>query len=113
MNPKLLFGIVGTGVLHRSGDNPDLETRFAMVRESGAFDYYDRDPLFASQRSFSKEMDNRTKLQGYTAAGAAVYGQDQRIQWGYPASVQATRTKSRGSRRCQHMVKYTLACTHG
>ena len=55
-----------------------------------AIDYYDRDPLFASQRSFSKEMDNRTKLQGYTAAGAAVYGQDQRIQWGYPASVQAT-----------------------
>ena len=44
MNPKLLFGIVGTGVLHRSGDNPDLETRFAMVRESGVFDYYDRTP---------------------------------------------------------------------
>ena len=58
-----------------------------------AFNYYDRDPLFASQRSFSKNPDYRTVVQGYNATtGAPVIGTDQRIQWGYPASVQATAT---------------------
>lgn len=56
-----------------------------------AFTYYDRDPIFASQRSFSKNPDFRTVVQGYNATtGAPVLGTDQRIQWGYPASVQAT-----------------------
>jgi outer membrane receptor protein involved in Fe transport len=58
-----------------------------------AFNYYDREPLFASQRSFSKNPDFRTTVQGYNATtGAPVWGTDQRIQWGYPASVQATAT---------------------
>ena len=58
-----------------------------------AFNYYDREPLFASQRSFSKNPDYRTVVQGYNATtGAPVLGSDQRIQWGYPASVQATAT---------------------
>ncbi len=53
--------------------------------------YYDRAPLYASQRSFSKNADFRTKLQGYsTTTGLPVFGADQRIQWGYPAVVQAT-----------------------
>ncbi len=42
--PELLIGVVGTGVMHRDGDNPDLDTRFRMVREAGVFDYYDRTP---------------------------------------------------------------------
>ena len=42
--PSLLFGITGTGVLHLPGDNPDVDTRFAMVRDAGVFDYYDRTP---------------------------------------------------------------------
>jgi len=55
--------------------------------------YYDRAPLYASQRSFSKSADFRTKIQGYnTTTGLPVYGADQRIQWGYPAVVQATAT---------------------
>ena len=58
-----------------------------------AINYYDRDPLYASQRSFSKSADFRTKLQGYNATtGLPVYGTDQRIQWGYPAVVQSTAT---------------------
>ncbi|MSU67164.1 MAG: hypothetical protein EXS40_01110 [Opitutaceae bacterium] len=58
-----------------------------------AFNYYDRDPLFAAQRSFSKNPDFRTTVQGYnTTTGAPVLGSDQRIQWGYPASVEATAT---------------------
>ena len=61
------------------------------LRGTLAVDYYDRDPLYASQRAFSKAMDHRTRIQGYSpTSGAPVYGTDQRIQWGYPASVQAT-----------------------
>ena len=56
-----------------------------------ALSYYDREPLFAAQRSFSKNPDFRTSVQGYNATtGAPVLGTDQRIQWGYPAAVQAT-----------------------
>ena len=58
-----------------------------------AINYYDREPLKASQRSFSKSADFRNNLQGYsTTTGLPVYGTDQRIQWGYPAVVQATAT---------------------
>jgi iron complex outermembrane receptor protein len=63
------------------------------LRGTLAINYYDREPLYASQRSFTKTMDYRTKIQGYnTTTGAPVFGTDQRIQWGYPASVQATAT---------------------
>ena len=63
------------------------------LRGTLAVDYYDRDPLYASQRAFSKAMDYRTRIQGYSpTSGAPVYGTDQRIQWGYPASIQATAT---------------------
>lgn len=41
---ELLFGIVGTGVIQIAGSNPDVDTRFAMVRDAGVFDYYDRTP---------------------------------------------------------------------
>jgi outer membrane receptor protein involved in Fe transport len=55
--------------------------------------YYDRAPLYASQRSFSKSADFRTNIQGYNpTTGLPVFGADQRIQWGYPAVVQATAT---------------------
>ncbi|MEO8523440.1 MAG: hypothetical protein ABI460_01845, partial [Caldimonas sp.] len=41
---ELLFGITGAGVVHLAGDNPDVDTRFAMVRDAGVFDYFDRTP---------------------------------------------------------------------
>jgi outer membrane receptor protein involved in Fe transport len=63
------------------------------LRGTLAINYYDREPLHASQRAFTKTMDYRTRIQGYsTTTGLPVYGTDQRIQWGYPASVQATAT---------------------
>ncbi|MFO1450991.1 MAG: TonB-dependent receptor [Opitutaceae bacterium] len=62
------------------------------LRGTVAIDHYERDPLLASDRAFSKNMDFRNRLVGYNATGAAVYGSDQRIQWGYPASIQATAT---------------------
>ncbi|MSU24353.1 MAG: TonB-dependent receptor [Opitutus sp.] len=62
------------------------------LRGTLAITYYDREPLYASQRSFST-MNYRTRIQGYSlTTGAPVFGTDQRIQWGYPASVQATAT---------------------
>src|SRR3954470_2811801 len=53
----LLFGIVGTGVLHRDTDNPDDETRFAMVRDAGVFDYYDRTPPPAELDAYRRASD--------------------------------------------------------
>lgn len=41
---SLLFGITGTNVVHLAGENPDVDTRFAMVRDAGVFDYFDRTP---------------------------------------------------------------------
>ncbi|MBR0896716.1 hypothetical protein JQ616_17265 [Bradyrhizobium tropiciagri] len=40
----LRIGISGLGVLHTDTSVPDIETKFAMVKESGAFDYMDRTP---------------------------------------------------------------------
>lgn len=60
-------------------------------RGTAALSFYDREPLRAAQRSFSRNPDFRTRLQGTNpTTGAPVYGTDQRIQWGYPASIQAT-----------------------
>src|SRR5690606_27981335 len=44
MTPRLLIGVSGAGVVTPADPNPDIETRFRMVRESGVFDYYDRTP---------------------------------------------------------------------
>jgi iron complex outermembrane receptor protein len=71
-----------------------ITTGFAAMagrlRGTIALNYYDREPLVASQRAFTKDPDFRTRLVGYNATtGAPVYGTDQRIQWGYPASIQA------------------------
>jgi outer membrane receptor protein involved in Fe transport len=56
-----------------------------------AINYYDRDPLRASQRAFSANPDYRTVQLGVSATtGLPVFGSDQRIQWGYPASLQAS-----------------------
>jgi hypothetical protein len=63
------------------------------LRGTIGVNYYERDPLLASQRAFSSNPDFRTELLGYSATtGAAVYGTDQRIQWGYPASIQSVAT---------------------
>ena len=72
-----------------------LTTGFAGMggRLSGtlAVNYYDRDPLVASQRSFSANPDFRTIQLGVNATtGLPVFGQDMRIQWGYPASIQSS-----------------------
>jgi hypothetical protein len=42
---ELKIGISGPGVLHTDAEVPDIEAKFRMVAESGAFDYIDRTPL--------------------------------------------------------------------
>jgi iron complex outermembrane receptor protein len=52
--------------------------------------YYDRSDLKASQRTFSKNQDHRNIIESYDpTTGAPIYGSDLRLNWGYPATVQA------------------------
>jgi hypothetical protein len=45
MAKDLLFGIQTNGIRHAEADGmPDIDTRFAMVREAGVFDYVDKTP---------------------------------------------------------------------
>ncbi len=45
MSAELLFGIQTNGIKHTHADAmPDIDTRFAMVREAGVFDYVDKTP---------------------------------------------------------------------
>jgi hypothetical protein len=45
MDKDLLFGIQTNGIRHTEADGmPDIDTRFAMVRDAGVFDYVDKTP---------------------------------------------------------------------
>lgn len=44
MAKGLMIGITGNSVINSGRDNFDVDTRFRMVKESGAFDYYDKTP---------------------------------------------------------------------
>lgn len=45
MRNELLFGIQTNGIKHAHTDPmPDIDTRFAMVRDAGVFDYVDKTP---------------------------------------------------------------------
>ncbi len=41
---ELPIGCAGNGVLHTDQHQPDVDTRFRMVKEAGVFDYYDKSP---------------------------------------------------------------------
>jgi len=43
--PDLKIGICGNAVVNFHTDNFDVDTRFRMVKASGAFDYYEKSPL--------------------------------------------------------------------
>lgn len=45
MAKELPIGCAGNGVVHSDREQPDIETRFRMVKEAGVFDYYDKSPL--------------------------------------------------------------------
>lgn len=79
----------GGGQEHSSS----LTTGFAglggRLRGTVNVNYYDRRPLKASQRSFTKNQDHRAMIAGYDVNGNPVYGRDRRLNWGYPVVVQA------------------------
>ena len=57
---------------------------------TAAVNYYQRNSLYASQRSFSKNLDHTSIFIGNNATtGAPLYGHDLRLQYGYPATVYA------------------------
>ncbi|WP_438480346.1 TonB-dependent receptor plug domain-containing protein [Oleiharenicola lentus] len=71
----------------------NLTTGFASGKLRGtlSMDYYDRAPMYASQREFSANMDHRDRIRSYnTTTNLPIYGLDNRIQFGYPATVQAS-----------------------
>jgi hypothetical protein len=45
MPRELMIGCAGNGVCRSDREQPDIDTRFRMVREAGVFDYYDKSPL--------------------------------------------------------------------
>ena len=66
---------------------------FSYGKLSGyvAYEYYDRQDLKASDRSFSKNQNHSGIATGIlTATGATRYGVDYRLNWGYPAVIQAS-----------------------
>lgn len=54
-----------------------------------ALEHYDRSALKASQRAFSRNQDHRAVQIGVDAEGRPVFGGDLRLNWGYPAVLQA------------------------
>jgi hypothetical protein len=58
MSTELLFGIQTNGIKHTHDDPmPDIDTRFAMVREAGVFDYVDKTPDPDQIDAFIKARD--------------------------------------------------------
>jgi hypothetical protein len=58
MARELLLGIQTNGIRHREVDGmPDIDTRFRMVKESGAFDYVDKTPAPNEVVEFLKARD--------------------------------------------------------
>jgi hypothetical protein len=75
---KLMIGVSGSGVLHTDASVPDTDTKFRMVKESGAFDNMDRTPPRA-------DLDNHLKASAKygvpTVAGGFFYmvGRDEAL----------------------------------
>jgi outer membrane receptor protein involved in Fe transport len=64
---------------------------YGKLSGSVSLDFYDRQDLRASDRSFSKHQ-NHTGIPAasVTADGSTRYGVDYRLNWGYPAVIQAS-----------------------
>ncbi|HWL14768.1 MAG TPA: TonB-dependent receptor, partial [Opitutus sp.] len=61
----------------------------ARLRGMIGVDFYDRARLSAAQRTFSANQDHTARVAGYAPDGRPVRGRDFRLNWGYPAVVQA------------------------
>ena len=76
----LLFGITGTGVVHLAGDNPDVDTRFAMVCDACVFDYFDRTPPCGEIEMWSESF-RRAQTIARAAREAAACASDRHSRW--------------------------------
>lgn len=64
---------------------------FGRLTGSVAIDYFDRQSLKASERSFSANQNHTAIPRGILVAdGSTLYGRDYRLNWGYPAVIQAS-----------------------
>ncbi len=73
--------------------NGSIISGFSHGKLSGtvALDYYDRQSLKASDRSFSKEQNHSAIARGtLIATGATAFGRDYRLNFGFPAVIQAS-----------------------
>lgn len=73
--------------------NVSVTTGFAYGKLSGvvSLDYYDRQNLAASDRSFAKHQDHSAiDVATLTATGATKKGVNYTLNWGYPAVIQAS-----------------------
>ncbi len=79
---------------HGGGNERNLTVlagfNYGKLNGTVAIDYYNRQRLKASQRDYSKNQDHTAIATGtLLATGAPVYGRDYRLNFGYPAVVQA------------------------
>ena len=68
-------------------------TGFSHGKLSGsvALEYYDRQNLAAADRAFSKNQDHRAIAAGtLLSTGETIFGRDYRLNYGYPAVIQAS-----------------------
>lgn len=61
----------------------------SRLRGTIGVDFYDRAPLTAAQRDFSADQDHSGRIIDYDADGDPIHGIDFRLNWSYPATVQA------------------------
>lgn len=66
-----------------------LTTLGRRLRGTVMLERYDRAKLTAAQRDFSQGQDHRDRIVGYDALNRPIRGRDLRLNWGYPAVVQA------------------------
>ena len=58
MTKQLPIGIQSNGIKHAHADSmPSIDTRFAMVREAGVFDYVDKTPDTHEIAEFEKASE--------------------------------------------------------
>lgn len=76
----LLFGITATGVVHLAGDNPEVDTRFAMNRDAGVFDYFDRTPPAGEIELWSEPL-GRAQTVARAACEAAACASGRHSRW--------------------------------
>ncbi len=77
MTKDLLIGITGGGVLHTDSDPlPSLEEQFAMVKESGVYDYFDKTPPTEQMRDYLK-MSEKYDLLIFAGGWFYVLGRDE------------------------------------